>query len=115
MLVLYLASRSGLLVAVASIAGNLESVRARVRSAAETCGRDPGDVRIVAVSKTFGERQVREAFAAGQQDFGENYAPEFRQKADATGQLDIRWHFIGRLQSNKAKVVVGRTFLVHSL
>jgi PLP dependent protein len=87
-------------------ARNLASVRERISCAARACGRDPSEVTLIAVSKTHGEEAVREAYAAGQRDFGENYAQEFEAKARALADLrDLRWHFIGHLQSNKAKLV----------
>lgn len=97
------------------IAENLQHVRQRVRSLALANGRDPEDVRIVAVSKTFGEDVIREAFRAGQTEFGENYAHEFRLKTGILSDLAIQWHFVGHLQSNKAKEVAGKTTLLHSL
>jgi PLP dependent protein len=91
---------------MSDIARNLGAVRERVSRAAKACGRDPGDVALVAVSKTCGEEAIREAYAAGQRDFGENYAQELETKARALTDLaELRWHFIGHLQSNKAKLV----------
>jgi pyridoxal phosphate enzyme (YggS family) len=59
---------------------------------------------------------IREAFAAGQRDFGENYAQEWREKADALAELDgIRWHFIGGLQTNKVKYLAGRVAAIHTV
>jgi len=84
---------------MSSIAENLERVRSGV----------PGSVTLVAVSKTHPAEAIREAYAAGQRDFGENYAQEWRDKAAALSDLrDLVWHFIGALQTNKVKVVVGR-------
>jgi pyridoxal phosphate enzyme (YggS family) len=94
------------------VAANLAAVRARIAAACERAGRDPGSVRLVAVSKTQPVEAVLEAFVAGQRDFGENYAQELRDKAEALPEAD--WHFIGALQSNKAKIVVGRAALVHT-
>lgn len=75
---------------------------ARVRSGI------PGNVTLVAVSKTQPAAAVREAYAAGQRDFGENYAQEWRDKAAALSDLPgLAWHFVGALQTNKVKVVVG--------
>jgi pyridoxal phosphate enzyme (YggS family) len=73
-------------------------------------------VRLVAVSKTKPASAVREAYAAGQRDFGENYAQELAEKAEQLADLpDIRWHFIGHLQSNKAKLVAPIAHLVHTI
>ena len=94
----------------------LDEVRARIARAAENAGRDPESVRLVAVSKTKPESAIREAYAAGQRDFGENYAQELDEKARSLADLDgIRWHFIGHLQSNKAKLVAPVAHLVHAV
>jgi pyridoxal phosphate enzyme (YggS family) len=92
----------------------LADVHRRISLAAERAGRDPGSVRLVAVTKTLGIERVREAVEAGLRDFGENYVQEAREKLAALGP-DIRWHFIGHLQSNKARHVVGAFELIHSL
>jgi PLP dependent protein len=76
----------------------------------------PAGVTLVAVSKTHPADAVREAYAAGQRDFGENYAQEWREKADALADLpDLRWHFIGGLQTNKVKVLAGRVAAIHTV
>lgn len=98
-----------------TIAENLAIVRQKVRDSTLSCGRNPDDVLIVAVSKTFGEEAIKSAFEAGQLDFGENYAQEFKRKCVGLDDLQLRWHFIGHLQSNKAREVVGKTHLIHSL
>jgi uncharacterized pyridoxal phosphate-containing UPF0001 family protein len=82
---------------VARVAANLEHVRARIVSG----GRDPGDVRVVAVTKAFGAVMVRAASAVGLRAVGENYLDEMRAKRGATSDVDVRWHFLGALQSNK--------------
>jgi PLP dependent protein len=97
----------------ATIAERWREIRARVDAACARVGRSPGDVTIVAVSKTHPAESVREAAAAGATDFGENYAQEFVGKRAGAG--DVRWHFIGRLQSNKAKLVAGHVALVHAV
>ncbi|MEK6650575.1 MAG: YggS family pyridoxal phosphate-dependent enzyme [Bacteroidota bacterium] len=97
------------------IAANLENVKKRVRDACLRAGRRPEEVRIVAVSKAFPVEGIREAVGAGQADFGENYAQEFRSKAEAMKGRDVRWHFIGHLQSNKVKYVIDDLYLLHSL
>lgn len=101
----------------ALIAARLAAVRDQIRDAALACGRDPASVRLIAVSKTRPAEEVRAAMAAGQVDFGENYAQELRDKADAflAGGAPIRWHFIGALQRNKVKYVVGRAELIHDV
>jgi PLP dependent protein len=89
-----------------SIAASLAAVKARL----------PAGVTLVAVSKTQPPAAIREAYAAGQRDFGENYAQEWREKADALADLaDLRWHFVGGLQTNKAKYLAGRVAYVHTL
>jgi pyridoxal phosphate enzyme (YggS family) len=75
----------------------------------------PG-VTLVAVSKTKPAAAIREAYAAGQRDFGENYAQEWREKAEALADLaDLRWHFIGGLQTNKVKYLAGKVAYVHTV
>ena len=102
-----------------TIAERWHAVQARVAAACERAGRAATDVAIVAVSKTHPADAVREAVAAGARDFGENYAQELASKmaelAGAGGPSAIRWHFIGRLQRNKAKLVAGRVALVHAV
>jgi hypothetical protein len=76
----------------------------------------PPRVTLVAVSKMHPAEAIREAYAAGQRDFGENYAQEWRAKADALADLtELRWHFIGGLQTNKVKYVAGRVAYVHTV
>lgn len=99
-----------------SVASGLADVRARVDRAAAACGRDPALVKIVAVSKTKAPDAIREAYAAGQRAFGENYAQELASKAAALADLeDIEWHFIGHLQANKAKIVARHAHVVHTV
>src|SRR3989304_3375778 len=97
------------------IAGNLENVRKRMREACLRCDRSPADIGLVAVSKTFNVDAIRDAAGAGQIDFGENYAQGFRSKAESLRSLNLHWHFIGHLQSNKGKYVVNDVHLIHSL
>ena len=98
-----------------TIAERWQEVRARVDAACERAGRAPSDVTIIAVSKTHPATAVREAAAAGATDFGENYAQELVSKRAELTDLAIRWHFIGRLQRNKAKFVAGQVALVHAV
>lgn len=93
----------------------LQAVRAEVGRAARAAGRAPDDIRIVAVSKTFAAEAVRAAHAAGQRDFGESYVQEAVAKMDALADLDITWHFIGPIQSNKTRVIAERFAWVHSV
>lgn len=98
---------------MSAIAERYESVRRRVRDAADAVGRDPGDVLIVAVAKTVGPAEVREAIAAGVTDFGENRVQEFVAKHALFPEA--HWHFVGTLQSNKVQHVVGKACLIHSV
>lgn len=101
---------------MAGVAEALQAVRARVEAALREAGRPPGATRLVAVSKEKPESMIREAYAEGQRDFGESYAQELRDKARALVDLpDLRWHFIGGLQSNKAKYVAPVAALVHAV
>lgn len=90
---------------MSSIAENLEGVRGRINTAAQSAGRDPASIKLVCVSKTKTPAEIREAYTAGQRAFGENYAQELKEKAEALADLNIEWHFIGHLQKNKAKIV----------
>ena len=89
------------------------AVKARVEAACERANRSASDVTIVAVSKTHPASAILEAAAAGATDFGENYAQELALKRGECG--DVRWHFIGRLQRNKAKLVAGQVALIHAV
>jgi pyridoxal phosphate enzyme (YggS family) len=97
-----------------SIADNLREIQNRIHAAAERAGRDPSAVRLVAVSKTQPAEAVAAAVAAGHGLFGENYVQEFLDKARQLPD-SVEWHFIGSLQSNKAKYLAGLTSLIHSV
>jgi PLP dependent protein len=99
----------------ATIAERWQTVRARVDRACEAARRDPAEVAIIAVSKTHPPAAVREVVAAGATDVGENYAQELAAKRAACSGVGVRWHFIGRLQRNKAKLVAGQVALVHAV
>lgn len=89
-----------------TIAERLAAIRAEL----------PPSVTLVAVSKTQPAEAIREAYAAGQRDFGENYAQEWRDKADRLADLaDLRWHFVGGLQTNKVKYLAGRVHAIHAV
>ena len=98
-----------------SIAQSLEEIRNRVTVLERRYGRPEGSVRVIAVSKTKPPEAVRAAAAAGQRDFGENHVQDALSKLDATTDLDLIWHFIGPIQSNKTRVVAARFDWVHSL
>ncbi|HXG28470.1 MAG TPA: YggS family pyridoxal phosphate-dependent enzyme [Nevskiales bacterium] len=97
------------------IAARLGQVRARIEEVARACGRDPGTIRLVAVSKTHRVEVVRAAAAAGQREFGENQLQEALPKIAATSDLGLVWHFIGPLQSNKTRGVAEHFDWVHSI
>jgi pyridoxal phosphate enzyme (YggS family) len=90
----------------ADIASRLARVRRRIDAAAQRASRSPASITLVAVSKTFGPDAVRAAAAAGQHVFGENRVQEAVAKIDALGDLDVDWHLIGHLQTNKAKKAI---------
>src|SRR5215510_11628040 len=86
-----------------SILENIARVQERIRNSAVRAGRNPREITLMAVSKTFPAERIREAYEAGVRDFGENRVQEFAGKAEALRDLgDARWHMIGHLQSNKA-------------
>jgi pyridoxal phosphate enzyme (YggS family) len=92
----------------------LELVRARVTAAARRHGRDPASIHLLAVSKGQTAGAVRAAYAAGQRDFGENYAQEAAAKMAELTDLPLAWHFIGRLQANKTRFVAERCDWCHT-
>ena len=96
------------------IAKNLETVRAKIKSAAARAGRDPGSVTLIAVSKTKPVEMIEAAMAAGQTVFGENRVQELRDKYDALGGRAV-FHQIGGLQKNKVKYLIGRAALIESV
>jgi PLP dependent protein len=96
-----------------SVYENIADVREKLAAAARSAGRDPTAITLVAVSKTVPAERVREAMRAGHDLFGENYAQELRDKAREVA--GARWHFIGPLQRNKVKYVVGVAELIHSI
>ena len=98
-----------------SIARRLAAVRSEVERACAACGRDPASVTLVAVSKTWPAEAIRAAAEAGHHDFGENYVQEWLSKRSALQDLDLRWHFVGHLQSRKVREVAGRVHRLHSV
>ncbi len=94
----------------------LARVRERLDAALARAGRPPDSALLVAVSKRQPASAIREAYAAGQRDFGEGYAQELRDKARELSDLPgLRWHFVGHLQLNKAKYVAPVAVLVHAV
>jgi hypothetical protein len=100
---------------MSAIASNLQAVRARIAKAAEQAGRSPREITLLAVSKTWPLDCILAAADAGQRAFGENYVQEGVDKALATVDRDLTWHFIGPLQSNKTRQVAEHFAWVHSL
>jgi pyridoxal phosphate enzyme (YggS family) len=98
-----------------SVRDNLEAVRAQLDAACVAAGRDPAEVQLLAVSKTKPGALIVEAHGAGQRDFGENYAQELRDKARDLTLDGLRWHYIGQLQTNKAKYIAPVAYRVHAL
>ncbi|AOU96828.1 YggS family pyridoxal phosphate enzyme [Acidihalobacter yilgarnensis] len=100
---------------MSEICTRIEAVRTRIRTAAQATGRKPETVGLVAVGKTFPAAAIRAAWACGQRAFGENYVDEFAGKAAELADLDIEWHFIGHLQSNKTRKVAALAHWVHGI
>ncbi|MBW2411789.1 MAG: YggS family pyridoxal phosphate-dependent enzyme, partial [Deltaproteobacteria bacterium] len=98
-----------------SISNRLKMVRDRINKAALDCGRNPESVRLIAVSKTISANIVEQAIKAGVTTLGENYVQEARDKISTLSEYSISWHFIGHLQSNKAKYAVKLFDLIHSV
>lgn len=98
-----------------TIAARLTALTSRIRTAAAAAGRSAGEIRLVAASKTFPPPAIREAVAAGVSDIGENYIQEARDKCAALQGTPVRWHFIGHLQTNKAKYAVRMFDLIHTV
>jgi pyridoxal phosphate enzyme (YggS family) len=97
------------------IADNIAQVRGQMAAAGQATGRAPGSVQLLAVSKTWGADAVRQAHAAGQIDFGENYIQEAVDKITALRDLPLVWHCIGPIQSNKTRLVAEHFDWVHSI
>ena len=98
-----------------AIVSNLQAVRHAIRQAAQTAQRNAADITLLAVSKTFPASAVREAYAAGQRKFGENYVQEALDKISDLRELQIEWHFIGPIQSNKTRVIAENFSWVHGV
>ncbi len=96
-----------------TIAERFKEVKMRADAAAERSGRDPAEVRLVAVTKTHTASEINEAIAAGATDIGENRVQELLEKYEAVSP--VRWHLIGHLQTNKVKQVIGKVVMIHSV
>ena len=94
---------------------NVQRIRQRIVSACARSNRPPEEVTLVAVTKTFSSRSIRDALASGVRDIGENYIQELTGKYAELSREDIRWHFIGHLQSNKVKHIVPWIHCIHSV
>ena len=93
----------------------LNSIKKRITDAAVSCGRDPADIRLIAVSKKIPEKKIIEAIEAGADILGENFIQEAREKTDHLSSCNVSWHFIGHLQSNKAKYAVRMFDFIHTV
>ena len=98
-----------------SVAENLTAVRERIAAAERAAGREPGSTTLLAVSKKQPAAALRAVAEAGQRRFGESYLQEALDKLDALADLDLEWHFIGPLQSNKTRAIAERFDWVHSI
>ena len=96
------------------IAANIAQIQERIIAVCQNCGRDPGEVRLVAVSKKKPAADIEAAIAAGQTLLGESYVQECAAKIDEV-RADAEWHFIGALQSNKVKYLRGKVAMIHSV
>lgn len=94
---------------------NLSRVQQRIHRVAAEYGRNPDDIRLLAVSKTRPAKDILALAEAGQFAFGENYLQEALDKIEATGERDLEWHFIGPVQSNKTRHIAGHFAWLHSL
>ena len=98
-----------------TICENLESINRRIREACQSCGRNPEEITLVAISKTKPASAVLEAAECGQVHFGENKVQELTEKLDQIERTDLIWHMVGALQTNKIKYLTGRIQWIHSI
>jgi pyridoxal phosphate enzyme (YggS family) len=99
----------------AELEGNLAAVRARIEAAERRCGRPPGAVALLAVSKGAAPEDIRDLAGLGQRRFGESYLSEALPKMAALADLGLEWHFIGPVQSNKTRAIAGHFAWVHGV
>jgi len=97
-----------------NISENLKQIKARIEAACRRVGRDPDDVRLIAVTKTVDTGRIEKAISLGIKELGENRVQELREKADIIKD-DVRWHLIGHLQTNKVKYIIDKVSLIHSM
>ncbi len=97
------------------IAENVKNIQEKIKNACIAAGRNPDSVTLIAVSKTFGFHAIEEVVRAGVLDIGENYVQEITEKRQGVSEPNIRWHFIGHLQSNKVKYIAEWVHLIHSV
>ncbi len=97
------------------VAARLDLVRVRICEAAKRAGRDPSEITLVAVSKKQPIEKIEVAYQSGVRAVGENYVQEMNQKIAETRAIGLHWHYIGRLQRNKVKAVVGQAALIHAV
>lgn len=98
-----------------TISENLLNINDRIKKAARKAGRDPNEVTIIAVTKTVEPKRIKEAISAGLRVFGENYVQEAQEKMAKFKDKNLKWHFIGHLQKNKAKFAVELFDLIHTV
>ena len=96
------------------IRDNLRKVEENISAACDRCGRERGDVKLIAVSKTKPVEMLKEAYDLGCRDYGENKVQELIDKYDKM-PADVRWHMIGHLQRNKVKYIVDKVYMIHSV
>lgn len=97
------------------IGANIQQIRNRIAWRCQVAGRNPGEIILLAVSKTFSADNVAEAVHHGVRDIGENYVQELLRKRSSLTEDVIRWHFIGHLQSNKVKQIIDWIYLIHAV
>lgn len=97
------------------ICANIKLIKDRIQRCCESCGRDPEEVQLVAVSKTKPVSDIQEALTCGQLHFGENRMRELEEKMEEIEHPDVSWHMIGNLQTNKIKYIADRVNWIHSV
>lgn len=97
------------------LAERIQIIKNQIREAEKSAGRDGGEVKLIAVSKNFSTDFIREAHDLGLKSFGENYVQEALPKLDELKKLNLDWHYIGHLQTNKAKFIADRFALIQTI